>query len=237
MADDAVTVTTETERGRLAHRFCGIVMRIAGVCCVAMAVWIAVLPSQKFSRPPDPSGHVAIVAWLGAAGVFVFAFPRFVTRGTWRLDVDGIVFTPLVGKSRPMKWSEIEAVRLTPGIVFRVGKRKILMNLQWETPDQWEATRRFLEARLGPNFDVFDRSPAKTSIRRLLLVSGIATIETLLWAAGLVMPLFCLPSYERWRFWFVIWLFILPMGLLIWSLAVVWRGYEKGWSRRKSSLS
>jgi hypothetical protein len=238
MADDAIVVTTETKRGISELRGLTILMWLVGVFCIAGAVLFAVAPPERTSRPPDRCSEIVMAIMCAVAAVLAVALPRFVTRGTWRLDGDGIHFSPLRGSPRSMSWHEVTAIR--PGseagsLLFRTGKQKLPLNLRWETPEQQEAAISFLRSRLGASFDIFDRCPAKTSIPRILRASGITVAVTLLWFAALIVPSYYL-QYEHWQRWVMIWM---PLPLLFffpWLIIFACRQRAKLWSHRKPQL-
>jgi hypothetical protein len=238
MANDAIAVTTETKRGKSDLRGLTILMWLVGVFCAIGAVLIALAPPERVCRPPDPLGQFAAAIMCAVAALLAVALPRFVTRGTWRLDGDGIHFSPLRGSPRSISWHEVEAIR--PGgeaksLIFRTGKRKLPLVLQREPIEQQEAAISFLRSRLGASFDIFDRRPPKTSIPRILRASAIASAATLLWFAALIVPSYYL-QYEHWQRWVMIWM---PLPLLVlypWFMIFAWRQNAKMWSHRKPQL-
>jgi hypothetical protein len=234
MPDDAITVSTETERGRRELRVLSVMIRLAGVFVIAAGFLVAFAPDAWTPQPRNLLERIVLLLFCGTIGVALIVV-RLTARGSWRLNGDGIFFSPIRGRPRSMGWSEIESVR--PGsainsLVFQAGKRKIPLNLNWETPERRAAALDFLRSELAAYFDIFDRPPAKTSIRRILRASAITAAVTLLYFATLIVPSYLL-RYEYWQYWMMTWG---PLSFLLlygWALTVAWREGRKTWSWRK----
>jgi hypothetical protein len=237
MADDAIVVTTETERGRRELCVLSVMIRFAGVFVAAAGFLVAFAPDAWTPQPRSLGERVVLLLYCATIGVALIVV-RLTARGDWRLNCDGIRFSPLRGSPRSMAWSEIEAIR--PGsainsLVFRARNHKMPLNLNWETPERRAMAIDFLRSELGAYFDFFDRPPAKTSIRRILRVSAIAAAVMLLYFATLIVPSYLL-RYEYCQYWMMTWG---PLSLLLfcgWALTVVWRERRKTWSWRKPQL-
>ena len=237
MADDAMAVTTETERGSSQLRAANVMVRLSGAFVVITALFVGFAPDAWTSQPSSLFERILFGLMTGALGVALLA-AKFIVRGNWRLDDDGIRFSPLRGSPRTMAWHEIEAIR--PGsaidsLVFRAGRQKLPLVLRWETPERRAAAIDFLQAKLGAYFDFFDRPPAKTSIRRILWASVIASAVLLLCLGGAILSMLYLPE-AQWRIWAPVLVFFPFLSCYAWALVIVWRGLPKRWSWRKPHL-
>jgi hypothetical protein len=259
MAENAILVTTETESGKRYRHEGVVVCWILGVLCFAAAVFCGFAPDCCFHRPPDLWGRVFLVFSCGATGVlFPVAF-RFDMRGNWRLDDEGVSFTPLRGNPRHVAWRDVDAVfapcRKTQQVLLRAGKMKLPIDLRWETCQRQDEVRDFLRTKLEGVFDIFDRPVAqgssrrwiwmggafeisdrpvaKTSIRRWLWISAAASAATLLYFGILILPSFCL-QYEHWRCWALVWMLLPFVVLFPWAMVIAWLERRKAWSWRKS---
>jgi len=239
MAENAVLITTETERGKREMRSLGILLRVIGLFFVGMALYVRFFPNGS----PNDLG-TRVLAELGFAAVlFVLSYvlPRFVLRGSWQLDDNGILFTPLRVRNRPRRldWSDVEAIywHSIRYRIFRSGRTKLPVNLQWETPQKQDEFEDFLRKKLGRSFNLSDNPVEPLSIRRLLWISAATTFFTLLWGGGLYLQIIYMDQYKLWRGFGILW-FMVPLFLLLWSgVTLVRREKRKRWRLRKSAMA
>ncbi len=237
MADDAIMVTTETERGRHELRAASLMVRLSGAFVVAAALFIGFAPDAWTSQPSSLFERILFGLMTGALGVALLG-AKFIVRGSWRLDDDGIRFSPLRGSPRSMAWHEIEAIApgdRTNSFAFRAGRLKLPLDLRWETPERKAAAIDFFRAKLGAYFDIFDRRPAKTSLRRILWASAIASAVILLCMGGAILSMLYLPE-AQWRIWAPVLVFLPFLSCCVWALVILWRGLPKRWSCRIPQL-
>jgi hypothetical protein len=237
MADEVVAVTTETSRGRSNLRTLVVSSwLLAGFFAAsALSLWLA--PDGCRQSPPTISDRILVTVVSIASLLVAVVWPQFITRGTWRLNTDGITFTPLRGAVQSLRWDQVEAVLdQSFRTDFRAGRQRLLLVRQWESPQRRKAVVEFLRDRLGANFDAFDRQPAKTSVRRVLWLSAIASAATLLWFAAMILACRYLP-YEQLQWWAMAWGLLLPLVFFPWVLVVAWRQRRTMWSYRKLETS
>ena len=109
-----------------------------------------------------------------------------------------------------MAWSEIEAIfaasveTMRTGATFRTSIKRIRLDLQYETREKQDAAIAFLREKLASCFDVFNRVPERTSIRRILWLLTVASAGTLLFFAVWIVPSFYLPP-DQWLLWAAAW--------------------------------
>ena len=242
MAGNSVLVTTETERFKSEMRAFGILLRIIGLGFVGMAVYAWFAPNS-WSAPNNPPAdfEFRILAGLGL-GLMLFilqdVLSHFVLRGNWQFNDDGISFTPLHGKARRLAWSEVEAICWgSLRVIFRSGKMKLLVILQWETRQHQDEFEEFLQEKLGNSFDLSVQPVEPLSIRRLLWITVVTTFFTLLWFGGLYLQTIYLDQCKPWRRWGILW-FVVPLFLLLWWGANIVRSKNRDrWRLRKSPIA
>jgi hypothetical protein len=204
MAENALLVSTETPSGRRDRVANTAVLWGASLIVFGGAVFMAFAPDRWFS----PSVVLSDRIWgtlLGiAVGVFLLILPRLGVRGNWRLDDQGVSFTPLCGKAKHMAWQDVDSVSgigTACILVFRAGKVTLPMNLKWEPRHRREEAMNFLRERPGEAFDMFRcplRPMVRISVRRLLWASALAAAFTLLWLGGIIVAIRCLHPNGFW---------------------------------------
>lgn len=237
MADDAILVTTETERGRHSQRVGNITVWCVGLLCFVVAVlcWFGLGCGLS---PQDGIGiRILCCLMCGGVGVWLVLLPLFAVRGHWRMSDEGIAFAPLRGTVRSMLWRDVEAIHARAKwikIVFRAGTQKLPLVLWWETHGHREETISFLQSRLGGCFDAFECPMPRTSIRRILRLSVIASAITLSYFGVLILPIYFL-QYNAWQAWCCVWM---PVALLFlpWLAFVAWQQHRRDWSLRRPHL-
>lgn len=238
MAGNVIIVSTETERGKRELRAATVVCWIGGILFILAALFFWFAPDDFFYPSGDLTTRLSFVLLFLVMAVLP-AMPRFIVRGNWRLDDDGIAFSPLREKDQSLAWREVKTIvtaAMRHKIVFCDGTTKLPLVLQWETCKRQEETLDFLREKLRESFDVFDRPAAsRTSVRRLLLASAVATFVTLLYFGALIIPAYYL-QYEHWQLWTMAWMPLPFCVLFPWAVIVVRRERRKMWSWRKLPL-
>jgi hypothetical protein len=239
MSENALLVTTETESGERFRTGTAATCWIFGLVCYCSAIFFAFGPDRWFGHPMAASERITSSILFATFGGICPGLGYFVVRGTWRLDDDGILFTPLRGNPRHAAWSDVDAIFApsirTEQISLRAGKLKLPIHFRWETRQRQYEVREFLRNKLGESFDVFDRPVPPTSVRRLLWVAASASTGTLVWFGILVLPS-CYLEYARWRIWVLIWMPLTLVALYSWVLIFAWEKRQKAWVRRRVPL-
>jgi hypothetical protein len=173
------TATTETLAGRLCRWACQ---------------WLTALLIGA-------AAHVLLQPWLGSvaalaiAGLLATASLLLITpglwstldpRGTWRLDEQGIAFTPVDGRVRSLGWTAIEQVAWGPwSIRIAGGGRRLLITSGWLAPAAWSSIRAELSSRLAYRFEVerelppaswWDACTRSTRLQRLLGMTAMTAL-------------------------------------------------------------
>ena len=118
--------------------------------------------APAFDDPPDfetPADVVFMVFLLSLPTLGIWAIMIF-QGGTWFLDEQGMTAVPRVGKTRRIRWDDVQRVSLwatgKDPTVWRLKTASQTMTIGWAVVDgdQVERARQFLTDRLSPDFDL-----------------------------------------------------------------------------------
>jgi hypothetical protein len=209
----------------------------SGFAVLAMC-YIAFAPDSHFPHPVEIKERVCVFLYGFVTGGFLFYLPHLCcTRGRWRLDGEGVSFTPhRKTKTTTMAWRDVEAIYTKDHatFVFRIGKNKLPLALNLEPGERHAEIIAFLHEKLGSRFDVFASKPKPFSLRRWLKIASV--IIPLGVGCGyftFIFPCYHLP-YEWLKWWVSAWAIL--AGTLFFSFAgvIAWRQYRRNWHTAKT---
>jgi hypothetical protein len=230
---NVVTATTETDRGKRDFWSKSVPAWAGGCVFIAFAVGIFFQPGDAWVR-----GLLQVMAVLAGIACFVIPVFQLQQRGEWKLDRDGILFTPLRGKPRYLAWCDIDAVRLpsqaTP-MRFRARKVQIVFCPAVENQDHRDRIQQLLNAVLSHAFDLTKRPPAPFSLRRVLLGTVVALPFALLPLAGALVQGIYLDPANRCGKWGMLWIMGWLIPMMVASYRIVKQEDRRWWRLRLSS--
>jgi hypothetical protein len=208
---DFVLATTETDRGKRDYRSKNMTACFGGVLSLALGMCVALMPGEKWVR-------AFLVTMMGLSGITCVAAPTFQRRqrGDWRLDHEGILFTPLRGERRYLSWHDIQAIGWqTNTVLLRAGTMTMPLVLLQESREHRDEVRHFLREVSCRSFDLDDLPATPFSIRRVLWGTLVALPFALLPLAGMFVQTTYLDPEHRWGYWGLMWLlgWLVPMML------------------------
>jgi hypothetical protein len=240
MAGNSIRITTETEKGKRELRTLNVILWIVGPLILAAGIFVALAPDDFFAQPHSLSDRLIVAIFCVAQCVLLFSIPCWITRGSWLLDDEGVSLAPLCEDPRWLGWEDVEAVHWhTPRyrVIFRSGKIKMKMTLQWETRERQDDCLNFIRDKLEKSFDLSCRPSEPISFQRLFWISAVTSILTLLCFGGLCLQTIYWNQTAFGRGLGVLW-FAVPLFLLfLWGIKVVWGENRKQWRLKYSTMS
>ena len=180
---------------------------------------------------------------LSGPGLILVAHRR-TPRGSWRIDADGITYRSTRGKTRSLRWSEVEKVcwRFDHGVAFVGGRTQLFLPLSIVDEPARSATRARLETILGSDFDLThhplpdpldDVEPAwlawSLRIARLAALS-LGITAALMGSMFLIFVRY--PERGAWQVMAFLWVWLGLFAVTAWQLGRTERDVNPTWRAR-----
>jgi TRAP-type C4-dicarboxylate transport system permease small subunit len=229
MSGFPLTVTTETKVGKRNFRFVFVVIGLLGVTAVYL-VCFAFLP-QEYIVFPFPFGfwERALFVFIGLWGLIsVVSMPQSMVRGRWQLDEEEILFAPLRGGERALKWHKVEAVFWGWELIkFRAEGEVHFLVRCYASAEHRKEVRQFIRAKLTA-FDLSDRKSTPWSLLKTVKLTLLAIpIALLALGAAVVHSIYLAPESTLDPPIGILWvlgpLFVFVIGWTIREVRRTWR--------------